>query len=90
MDDLSSLIGSFYAQAGTQNKNAGYTLGQVIYVPTLEIENRCWIADVQRVDSYAHDKVTLLIRKQKDNDFITARQQPPIKALELSDGHEII
>jgi hypothetical protein len=87
MDDLSSLLGDFYTE--TSNNSLEYQIGQIVYSPVLEVTNRCWIGDVKRVDSYAHDKVEMHIRKQTDEDF-KQKDRLPIKALSLDAFHELV
>lgn len=88
LEDLGTLVGGFYDPA--KKASAVPEVGQIAYCPVIEQDRRLRIAEVRRVDSYAHTEVVLHIREQKDSDFRGKDARTPIKGLGLDRTQEII
>lgn len=88
IEDLSSLVGGFYDES--KSHSGQYEIGQIVFVPVLEMRRKPFIADAIRTNSYTHSEVTLHIRDQNDDDFKGKEKRTPIKALRLDENHELV
>src|SRR5258708_32662734 len=88
-DDVSSLLGGFYNSSRSATKEIG--LGQVAFVPVLELERRHRIAYATRAEPNNHEQATLHIRPHDEKiDFRGKGKRLPIKALNLDENSELV
>ncbi len=90
IEDISTLIGGFYNLKKTYKDN--YEIGQIVYVPTLEIpQYRQVIGDNIQIHSYKNKELIMHLRVQEEQDFRNKTRRSLVQPLEnLQENHELV